>query len=597
MGAACACAARPQMTLPPMAPHKLACDPEPDANGVAAPVAHPADTARHAASIRIDFRIPLPRVRRVKSTGSWQRVPDCFLTQCVVGSPKFAPIEDATSQPRGATVRTLGTWILAVAVTVALHALPASASAAPQTPSRLNALARSQTTRLALEQVNTAVTAASTADLSRSLLRQYGSQMTGFQSDLLKLNLALDRPGVGVMLSSLARANRLSRSQVRLLRTYLRALGRNPAIAVLNREGRALKRHPATLAAALAAVDSQTPDLSSLPSGRQSALAASNPALSSVLASPAVRSSATAMRQILSGPGGAKYLAALPPLTVVSLLPTQQVMSFLLPSDRAKAHAGRSRQPHAHQALLLPDAFYASLSPRAKAALELATATELLFLPNAVELAWTGLAIGAELLPITAQLWIAVVGTAALDMGIATAVTTLGAVPVLGIVGLVGVGYTLYKLVDALGGIVDVLEPLNTLLLLHQQETEAKTKAEAEAKAKAEAEAKAKGEGETKKKAEEEAKAKEKVIEIGGGTSGTGFVGEFLFHGFSAIGGKAPYTWSLGTEPVDGLTINHSTGLLGSVLAEKGEFKLSVSVHDNFGDSGSLEYTIDAVGI
>ena len=87
-------------------------------------------------------------------------------------------------------------------------------------------------------------------------------------------------------------------------------------------------------------------------------------------------------------------------------------------------------------------------------------------------------------------------------------------------------------------------------------------------------------------------------LAIGGATGGTGFVGQYFLHGFSASGGTQPYEWSIvGTEPVDGLSINHTTGLLGGVIQNKGEVKIPIEVRDSAGGTASLEFTVMGVGI
>jgi hypothetical protein len=88
------------------------------------------------------------------------------------------------------------------------------------------------------------------------------------------------------------------------------------------------------------------------------------------------------------------------------------------------------------------------------------------------------------------------------------------------------------------------------------------------------------------------------TIEIAGGGSAVGFVGQFFYHGFTASGGTPPYTWGIGgSEPVDGLSIDHASGLLGGVIEKKGEVKIVIDVSDSAGGAGSTEFTVNGVGI
>jgi hypothetical protein len=146
----------------------------------------------------------------------------------------------------------------------------------------------------------------------------------------------LNEPRVRAALRPLERREHPTRTQARALRRVAKEIGNNPALKLLIKKGRALKRDPAALASDVAAL-LHLPRTSAAPpgieNGRFNALAIK---VQGTTVAALRGSFGSRVRKILSEPGVVGYLERLPPLVLASLIPPEQLASFALPAVRAK---------------------------------------------------------------------------------------------------------------------------------------------------------------------------------------------------------------------------------------------------------------------
>jgi hypothetical protein len=264
----------------------------------------------------------------------------------------------------------IGILALASGVIFGASAQPAVASSPGQLASRLTVVAKSPAAKATQRQLDSAIADPSVARASESLIAQYGSHLTTFQTDLLQVNILIGQPRNRAVLAALTEGHRLTSAQIRLLGHLLLAIAHNPAIALLDEKGRVLEKHPEQLTADIAALKPEPTQLASLtPATENPAFTAAAPGLGPALTSPSARSFSEQMQQILSSSETTKYIQKLPPLFVASFIPSQQVASYVLPSAYGKANrnVSASKRDARDAKIAIP-----SLSPQANDALNVA---------------------------------------------------------------------------------------------------------------------------------------------------------------------------------------------------------------------------------
>jgi Putative Ig domain len=200
------------------------------------------------------------------------------------------------------------------------------AEAATSLEAQLARVARSPAAVKAGVEVDRAATGAAVARLSEEVLKRDRRQLTPFQENLLKVNLLFGRPHVQALIVALDRGQRLSIGQLRLLQKLARELRRSPAIHVLEKGGRELKRNRAKLAAALASRRSSRAGHGLRLSGAgATALGAVGASIGRAVSSSSSRSFSARMRRALAGPDAIRYASGLPPLALASLAPEPEL--------------------------------------------------------------------------------------------------------------------------------------------------------------------------------------------------------------------------------------------------------------------------------
>jgi hypothetical protein len=237
-----------------------------------------------------------------------------------------------------------------------------SAKSLPSVRSRLNALAQSSAGKKAERELTAAVPVVGVARAAQGLLVQHGSEVTPFESSLLKVATLIGAPKNQAVLSALSAGRRLTAAQVGTLRRLLVSVAANPAVKLLVQKGRALQRSPKTLASYLA-TDTSAPSSvpATLPSTGDAALDGVDAKIDRALRSASVASVDARLRKLLSGPGAARYLRTLPSLAVTALVPPLTLESYTLPGERPRVALANS-----------------NLSPTTNASLRLALNADLL---------------------------------------------------------------------------------------------------------------------------------------------------------------------------------------------------------------------------
>jgi len=238
---------------------------------------------------------------------------------------------------------------------------PAVASSPAQLASRAAAVAKSPAAQAEGKQLASGVTNPALADLSRTLLAAPSSELSPFEKSFLEVNVLLGQPSLRMILAYVEKHETLTTAQSRTLTNLLGRLERNPAIALLRREGERLEQHPAQLKTLIAEVISErSATIAPATGGPHSTLEEAEATFTSTSSGQSLADTTDA---ILSDPGATGYIARQPPLIVALLLPAKQLLSLQLPSrGRPKA---RSRA--ASLLSLLPNctaagAFHAALT-------------------------------------------------------------------------------------------------------------------------------------------------------------------------------------------------------------------------------------------
>jgi len=216
--------------------------------------------------------------------------------------------------------------------------LPSVAAAAPGAGAQASALAGSPGAKALAAELGSGFGFGSAAELSRFLLSDKGPALSPFDRSLSRLTLILLAPDVRAAFRSLASHRRPTGAQARALTQAAEAISRNRAIGRLQAQGEQLKRHPAQLRRAIAALLKRTGG----PTGEPPPAGAEENLFTRIEAALTDRSQgvhgeslAAAMRKLLASPGAVGYLGSWPPLALSSLLAAPGTA----PQGRASASA------------------------------------------------------------------------------------------------------------------------------------------------------------------------------------------------------------------------------------------------------------------
>jgi hypothetical protein len=230
----------------------------------------------------------------------------------------------------------------AVALTAFASGLVASpASGLPRTlQARIGALATSPAGRAAQAEWDRGVRAGDIGKLTKSVAVHYHRVTTPFQQELLAAGQLATAPATRELLSSLKSQRRLHPVQARALVELLRAIDENPAVDLLNAQGRRLGRDTGALARELSARRTHVPLADAVSPRGAGLLAAFMNGVEQAGASTAAERYATKMSGLLSGRGGVRLLKGLPPFAIASLIPADRLFAFATPGARASGVPG-----------------------------------------------------------------------------------------------------------------------------------------------------------------------------------------------------------------------------------------------------------------
>jgi len=213
----------------------------------------------------------------------------------------------------------------------------ASAKKPSSVRSQLEGLAQSSAGKKAERALTAALPAVAMSRAAESLLARYGSEITPFESSLLKVDVSIGARKNQVALSALSSGRKLTKAQVTTLRRLFASLADNPALKLLIQKGRALERSPKTLGSYLAAAAnaSSTPP-AKLPSTGNAAVDSVDARIHSALTSAAVVAVNARVRKLLSGPRAEQYVTTLPPVLAAAMIPSQTLATYSLASRRSR---------------------------------------------------------------------------------------------------------------------------------------------------------------------------------------------------------------------------------------------------------------------
>lgn len=211
---------------------------------------------------------------------------------------------------------------------------PASASTVPTLRAEMTTIASSPSAQSAEAAIGSALSSSALASYAKELLTQGGSNLTAFQTDLLKV--VIDSAPYASLFPALATGAQLTSAQQQQLAGLRHVLHNNPAIQLLTSQGAQLKSNPTALSADIAATAASDtgPYAVPTPTG-DTALDAAVADLSNIFnGSSAFSSFASSVNGVLDDPGAEQFVSTLQPVVVASYIPPAQLIGLLLPNDR-----------------------------------------------------------------------------------------------------------------------------------------------------------------------------------------------------------------------------------------------------------------------
>jgi hypothetical protein len=197
----------------------------------------------------------------------------------------------------------------------------------------MTSIAGSQAAQGVEAAIGSALSSPALASYAEELLAQGGSNLTAFQTDLLKV--VIDSQPYASLFPTLATGGSLTSSQQQQLAGLRQTLHSNPAIQLLISQGAQLKGTPALNSDIAATAASDTgPYPSPTPTG-DTALDAAMADLSNVYqGSPAFGQLAASVNGVLTDAGAGQFISTLQPITVASFIPPSQLIQLMLPGDQ-----------------------------------------------------------------------------------------------------------------------------------------------------------------------------------------------------------------------------------------------------------------------